>query len=324
MFVDVSAVYKSTIEHFKQAQKNIAIEKRMFEHSADAISDVIPGFEADKLEFGSYDKENYAVLFVDMRRSTQRAQQVGPEKTFLTMHVFLTALLEVVKHYHGKVIDIMGDGLMVFWGGQAAREENNMVKTFAVQNAGLCGRDMLTVRENVINRIVQDENLGPAISIGVGVTFDSVIVTKIGIADSYDVKAFGDFYLDVLGSGHCKSAYAVEMGQDFWEENLKELILAGAKIGKDEHTVKQEISYAMVSIYQSLGKYDKAYDFVVEQAAGHPWLHLFTVQDIVSKVGYCDRLKTALYRRLGDNTLSIKQREDFTRIKDWLVFEYEK
>ena len=132
------------------------------------------------------------------------------------------------------------------------------------------------------------------------------------------------FYLDVLGSGHCKSAYAVEMGQDFWEENLNELIIAGAKIGKDEHTVKQEISYAMVSIYQSLGKYDKAYDFVVEQAAGHPWLHLFTVQDIVSKVGCCDRLKTALYRRLGDNTLSIKQREDFTRIKDWLVFEYEK
>ena len=192
MSIDISAVYKSTIEHFKQAQKNIAIEKRMFENSADAISDVIPGFEADKLEFGSYDKENYAVLFVDMRRSTQRAQQVGPEKTFLTMHVFLTALLEVVKHYHGKVIDIMGDGLMVFWGGQAARDENNMVKTLAVQNAGLCGRDMLTVRENVINRIVQEENLGPAISIGVGVTFDSVIVTKIGIADSYDVKAFGD------------------------------------------------------------------------------------------------------------------------------------
>ena len=80
---------------------------------------------------GSYDKENYAVLFVDMRRSTQRAQTVGAEKTFLTMHVFLTALLEVVKHYNGKVIDIMGDGLMVFWGGQAAREENNMVKTLA-------------------------------------------------------------------------------------------------------------------------------------------------------------------------------------------------
>ena len=51
---------------------------------------------------------------------------------------------------------------------------------------------MLTVREVVINRIIQDENLGPNISIGVGVTFGSVIVTKIGIDDSYDVKAFGD------------------------------------------------------------------------------------------------------------------------------------
>lgn len=191
MAIDINAIYKNTREHYQQAKNNV-IAKGMFEHRADAISDVIPGFEADKLEFGSYGKENYAVLFVDMRRSTLRAQQVGAEKTFLTMHVFLTALLEVVKHYHGKVIDIMGDGLMVFWGGYAAREEDNMVKSLAVQNAGLCGRDMLKVRETVINRIIQEENLGPNINFGVGVTFDSVIVTKIGIADSYDVKAFGD------------------------------------------------------------------------------------------------------------------------------------
>lgn len=132
------------------------------------------------------------------------------------------------------------------------------------------------------------------------------------------------FYLDVLRSGHCKAAYVVEMGQDFWEDNLDELILAGAKIGKDEHDVKQEISFAMVSIYQSLDKYDKAYDFLVEQAAGYPWLHLFTVQNIVQKVGYCDRLKTAIYQRLAKDDLSIEQREDFTRIKNWLVFEYKK
>lgn len=191
MAIDIDSIYQNTYKHYLQAKSNI-IKKAVLEYRADAISDVIPGFEADKLEFGSYDKENFAVLFVDMRRSTQRAQTVGAEKTFLTMHVFLTALLEVVKHYRGKVIDIMGDGLMVFWGGAAAREDDNMVKSLAVQNAGLCGRDMLKVRESVINRIIGDEQLGPKVSIGVGVTFDSVIVTKIGIADSYDVKAFGD------------------------------------------------------------------------------------------------------------------------------------
>ncbi|AKG74660.1 adenylate/guanylate cyclase domain-containing protein [Salinicoccus halodurans] len=192
MSINVDEVYQKTINHYNAAKRNLSeeLEKRR-EFYASAISDVIPEFEADKLEFGSFDKGNFAVLFVDMRRSTQRAETVGPEKTFLTMHVFLTALLETIKYYDGKVIDIMGDGIMVFWGGKTAREKGHMFKTKAVQNAGLCGLDMLTVREKVINKIIEDENLGNIIDIGVGVTFDSVIVTKIGIEDTYDVKAFG-------------------------------------------------------------------------------------------------------------------------------------
>ena len=91
----------------------------------------------------------------------------------------------------------------------------------------------------------------------------------------------------------------------------------------EKKTLESKQSF-LSSAISDISSYDKAYDFVVEQAAGHPWLHLFTVQDIVSKVGYCERLKTALYQRLGDDSLSIKQKEDFTRIKDWLVFEYKK
>lgn len=192
MAVDTEAIYKSTWDHYQKAKGHLILKESKELTHFDAISDVIPGFSANKLEFGSYDRENYAVLFVDMRRSTERAQNAGAEKTFLTMHIFLTALLEVVQHYHGKVIDIMGDGLMVFWGGRIAREKENMTKSIAIQNAGLCGRDMLKVREVVINPIIEHENLGPAISIGIGVTFDSVVVTKIGIPGSYDVKAFGD------------------------------------------------------------------------------------------------------------------------------------
>lgn len=192
MGINLETVYENTLAHYQRAKTNLVEKRFMFENSESAISDVIPGFQADKLKFGSYDKENYAVLFVDMRNSTLRAQTVGAEKTFLTMHVFLTALLEVVKHYEGKVIDIMGDGIMVFWGGRDARAEDNMFKTLAIQNAGLCGLSMLEVTEKVINKIIFDESLGSSINIGVGVTFDSVIVTKIGIAGSYDVKAFGD------------------------------------------------------------------------------------------------------------------------------------
>ena len=136
MTIDIPAIYKSTYEHYQQAKNNI-IAREMFEHRADAISDVIPGFEAEKLEFGSYDKRKLRGFICRYASLYSTAQNVGAEKTFLTMHVFLTALLEVVKHYRGKVIDIMGDGLMVFWGGRAAREEDNMVKSLAVQKCRL-------------------------------------------------------------------------------------------------------------------------------------------------------------------------------------------
>ena len=130
------------------------------------------------------------------------------------------------------------------------------------------------------------------------------------------------FNYDVLRSGHCKEAYVKEMGQDFWEDHLSDLLSAGAKIGKDEHTVKQEISFAMVSIYESLEQYDKAYDFLIEQALGYSWLHLFTVQNIVKRVGYCDRLKSALHLRLAKDDLPPQERIKFEQINDWLVHEY--
>lgn len=133
-----------------------------------------------------------------------------------------------------------------------------------------------------------------------------------------------NFYCDILGSAHCKVAYAVEMGVDFWEKNLYNAILAGKKIGKSESEVKQDVSYAMVSIYENLKIYDKAYDFLVEQATGCSWLHLFTVQNIVRKIGYCDRLKSALYSRLSKEDLSEENYEEFEKIKNWLVFDYEK
>ena len=132
------------------------------------------------------------------------------------------------------------------------------------------------------------------------------------------------FYCNVLGSGHCKESYVKEMGREFWEENLKNALLSGNKIGKGEHEVKQDVSYAMVSIYEDLELYDKAYDFLVEQATGYSWLNLIKVKNIVKEVGHCDRLKTALYNRLEKNDLSVEYKLEFEKIKNWLVFDYKK
>lgn len=130
------------------------------------------------------------------------------------------------------------------------------------------------------------------------------------------------FYCEMLRSGHCKTTYVKEMGESFWEENLEAAIAAGKKTGKNEHEVKQEISYAMVSIFESMEMWDKAYDFLVEQATGYSWLYLFTVQKIVKEIGYCGRLKSAIYVRLAQNDLSPENRIEFEKIKHWMVYDY--
>lgn len=45
MAINIESIYQNTYEHYLQAKSNI-IEKAMFEHRADAISDVIPGFKS--------------------------------------------------------------------------------------------------------------------------------------------------------------------------------------------------------------------------------------------------------------------------------------
>lgn len=132
------------------------------------------------------------------------------------------------------------------------------------------------------------------------------------------------FYCMVLGSGHCKSAYVKVMGESFWEETLQKAIEAGRNVGKTDHEIKQEVSYAMVSIYEALEAWSKAYDFLIEQCLGCSWLHLFTVQTIVNKVGYCERLISASYTRLERSDLSPENKEESQKINHWLVFEYKK
>jgi len=188
--IEIKKIYNETLKKYNQAKQSLVVklEERIVAHSA--ISNVVPGYESDKLKFGSYDKDKFAVLFIDMRNSTNRAMRLGAEKTFLSMHAFLTAMIAAAELHNGYVIDIMGDGLMVFFGGRNADPKLNEERT--IQNAGLCGHDMLIVLDKVVNKILSDDGFTWEICCGVGVTYGDVIVTKIGTHGTFDVKAFGE------------------------------------------------------------------------------------------------------------------------------------
>lgn len=127
------------------------------------------------------------------------------------------------------------------------------------------------------------------------------------------------FCRNVLGSGFCKKEYVLKMGEAFWERYLGEAIETGVRIGKDEHRVKQDVSYYMVDIYENLELYDKAYEFLIEQATGNSWVHLLTVQNVVRKVRFCTRLRYAVHERLNKGDLDTENRKIFEQIEVWLI-----
>ena len=170
---------------YEQAKKNLSFKECALSESA--LSDTIPGYRAPELPFAAYEEDKFAVLFVDMRKSTQRAERLRGEKTFLTMHIYLPTVIAVIREHHGYPIDIMGDGVMALFGGKYSKRAISI----CVQDAGLCGESLLQVKESIINRILKEENI-EAIDFGVGIDYERVIVTKIGFKDIFDVKAFGD------------------------------------------------------------------------------------------------------------------------------------
>lgn len=187
--VDIKQIEQKTKEYYDEAKRQLLLfEQRSvhFEHSA--ISDVIPNYKSDLLDFGAYKEDNFAVLFIDMRNSSIRTEKIGAKNTFLSMHAFIPAMLLVAEHYNGHIIDLMGDGIMVFFYGK----DENFTNELAIKHAGLCGRDMLFVVDKVVNKILFDDGIIYPISCGVGVDYGKTVITKIGIENVFDVKAFGE------------------------------------------------------------------------------------------------------------------------------------
>lgn len=187
--IDLKQIEEKTKECYQKAKDELALfETRGLHFDHSALSDVIPNYKSELLNFGAYIEDNFAVLFVDMRNSTIRCETIGAKNTFLSMHAYIPALLLVVEHYKGHVIDLMGDGIMVFFYGK----DEGFTNDLAIKHAGLCGRDMLTVVEQVVNKILQEDGITYKIRCGVGVDYGKTVITKIGIENVFDVKAFGD------------------------------------------------------------------------------------------------------------------------------------
>ena len=105
----------------------------------------------------------------------------------------------------------------------------------------------------------------------------------------------------VIHHAHCKKAYIVECGEDFWDEQLKSTIDAGKVIGKSKLDVEIELCYALADIYEKLNSWEKAYDYLCIQAKYHSWIHASTVKEYVIKSGHWIKIQKIIEDRILEN-----------------------
>ncbi len=105
----------------------------------------------------------------------------------------------------------------------------------------------------------------------------------------------------VIHHAHCRKAYVVECGEDFWDNQLSLAVNAGKAVGKTKLEVEMDLCYALADIYESLNSWDKAYNYLCVQAEHHPWIHASTVKEYIIKSGHWIRIKEIIETRITKN-----------------------
>lgn len=142
-----------------------------------------PGYS--RMRPGDYRTAWFATVFLDIRGSTARAFQIGPQKTFATINALLPTLARVVDEHGGFVVDYPGDGIMAHW------ELEDISDVLTVKNCiqSCCWMDDAV--KSIVNPILEKYSI-PPITCGIGAAVGEVVVTKIGIPGYMSAKAIGN------------------------------------------------------------------------------------------------------------------------------------
>lgn len=158
-----------------------------FRIRASAITD-IPEYEV--LKHGTGQSAWAAILAVDLRQSSRRAEEIGARQTYLTMHTYLPTMAHLVGKSDGYVVGMRGDGLFAAF-GVSDFDSTEIDGSKAVQSAISCGKAMTEAVDEIINPVLRKNNVKDGLAIGVGVDIGKVVITRIGLQTANEVTAYG-------------------------------------------------------------------------------------------------------------------------------------
>src|SRR5262245_12051375 len=129
------------------------------------------------------ERRQLTVMFCDLVASTQLASQLDPEVYRDVVRAYQSACTEVIQRFDGHVAQLLGDGLLVYFGYPQAHEDDP-------QRAVRTGLGILAAMGDLNTRLQQDK--GIQLALRVVVHTGLAVVGEMGGAQRQEQLALGE------------------------------------------------------------------------------------------------------------------------------------
>ena len=129
------------------------------------------------------ERRQLTVMFCDLVESTKLSSQLDPEEYREVVRAYQSACTEVIQHYDGHIAQLLGDGLLVYFGYPQAHEDD-------AQRAVRTGLGILHALGALNQRLPQAKGL--QLSLRMGIHTGLVVVGEMGGAGRQEQLALGE------------------------------------------------------------------------------------------------------------------------------------
>jgi class 3 adenylate cyclase/predicted ATPase len=129
------------------------------------------------------ERRQLTVMFCDLVDSTQLSSQLDPEDYRDVVRAYQATCTEVIRHYDGHIAQLLGDGLLVYFGYPQAHEDD-------AQRAVRTGLGILNALGDMNTRLQREQGIQLAFRIGIHTGL--VVVGEMGGAQRQEQLALGE------------------------------------------------------------------------------------------------------------------------------------
>src|SRR5215831_13856142 len=129
------------------------------------------------------ERRQLTVMFCDLVESTKLSAQLDPEEYREVVRAYQSACTEVIQRYDGHIAQLLGDGLLVYFGYPQAHEDD-------AQRAVRTGLGILAAMSDLHTRLKREH--GMTLALRLGIHTGLVVVGEMGGQGRQEQLALGD------------------------------------------------------------------------------------------------------------------------------------